>query len=250
MIIDTHCHLNSKDYDNVEKIISDIVKSDVEKVFVCGYNVETNKEAIELANKYPFVYASVGFHPSNIEEIKESDYLLLEEQLRLKKVIAVGEIGLDYHWQTDNKDKQKEVFKRQLSIAAMCHKPVIIHNRDAEDDMYNILKDTNTRGIMHCFNGTLETGMKYIELGFLLGIGGIITFEKNVLIREVIKKIPLEYMVLETDSPYLSPEPNRGKKNNPTYITYVASKVAELKNISYNTLCLETTGNVFRLFDL
>jgi TatD DNase family protein len=250
MFIDTHCHLDKVEYANLNELLNEIKNSNVEKIIVNGCDIKSNKEAIELARKYNFIYATVGFHPEHADEIKDCDWEILEEQLKDSNVVALGEIGLDYHWNKDNKEKQKEVFKRQLFLADKYNKPVIIHSRDAMDDMYDILKNSNNKGIMHCFSGTKEDALKYINLGYLLGIGGIITFKNADNIREVIKNISLEYIVLETDSPYLAPEPFRGQKNTPLLISYVADRLAEIKKITPKEVGLITSDNARRLFDL
>jgi TatD DNase family protein len=250
MLIDTHCHLEKKNYNNLDDEIKDIFASDVGKIIVSGYNIKTNDEAIELADKYDNIYASVGIHPSEVEEIKEEDYVVLEKQIQHKKVVALGEIGLDYYYKPANKEKEKNVFKRQLEIAIKYNKPVIIHNREAFDDIYAILKDIKVKGVFHCFNSNEETANKIIKLGLLLGIGGIITFKNGDKVREVIKNIPIESLVLETDSPYLTPEPNRGKQNSPKYLVYIAKELMNIKNISYAEVCNRTTENATRLFDL
>lgn len=248
MIIDTHCHLYKEDYDDLDEVLNELKEKSI-KVIVNGCSVKTNKEAIELANTYDFVYATVGFHPSEIEGINESDYEELEGQLNNNNVIGIGEIGLDYYWDEENKERQKEALERQLNIAKKYNKPVIIHNREATNDIYNILKNYNLKGIIHAFSGSIETARMFIGLGYKLGVGGVLTF-KNSSLKDVIKKIDMEYIVLETDSPYLTPEPYRGKRNKPTYVTLVADKLAQIKGLSYSEICKETTVNVVHLFDL
>jgi TatD DNase family protein len=250
MLIDTHCHLEKKDYENLDELITKIFNSNVNKIIVSGYNIETNEDAIKLAEKYNNIYVSVGIGPSEVDKVKQQDWELLKKQIKHSKVVAIGEIGLDYYWTKENQEKQKEVLKKQLYLANKYNKPVVIHNREATNDIYKILKESNIKGIMHCFNGNLDYAQKFIKLGFLLGINGIITFKKNTELRQVIKSIPMKYIVLETDSPYLSPEPFRGQKNIPSNLTYIASTVAKIKGKSYETVEKITTNNVFQLFDL
>jgi TatD DNase family protein len=219
------------------------------KVIINGCDLKTNEEAIEISNSYPFIYATVGFHPSEIDKIKEEDYLKLEEQLKNDKVIGIGEIGLDYYWNDSNKEEQKNMFKRQLDIAAKYNKPIIVHNREATKDVLDILTEYKLKGIIHAFSGSIETAREFIKLGYKLGIGGILTF-KNSKLYEVIKEIDLEYIVLETDSPYLTPEPFRGHRNKPTNVSLVAKKISEIKNVSYEDVCSITYNNTKVLFDL
>lgn len=248
MLFDTHCHLYRSDYDDLDSIIEEIKDKNM-KVIINGCDLKTNEEAIEISNSYPFIYATVGFHPSEIDKIKEEDYLKLEEQLKNDKVIGIGEIGLDYYWNDSNKEEQKNMFKRQLDIAAKYNKPIIVHNREATKDVLDILTEYKLKGIIHAFSGSIETAREFIKLGYKLGIGGILTF-KNSKLYEVIKEIDLEYIVLETDSPYLTPEPFRGHRNKPTNVSLVAKKISEIKNVSYEDVCSITYNNTKVLFDL
>lgn len=249
MLIDTHCHLEKKEYENVDEIIEEALTNGINKLIANGYDCDSSKEVLELINKYDNVYGAIGFAPSEASDFNEDKYNWLEEKIRVKKIVAIGEIGLDYHWYS-NKEEQKELFKRQLDIASKCNKPVIIHNREASDDIYEILSSYNLRGMIHCFSGNKEMADKFISLGFYLSIGGIITFKNSENLCKVIKDIPLEYIVLETDSPYLSPEPKRGLKNRPSNMIYIARKIAEIKRINQEEVAEMTTSNVNRLFDL
>ncbi len=248
-MIDIHCHLEKKVYKDLNNIIKEIFETEIEKIIVSGYNIATNAEAISLSEQYDNIYVSVGYHPSIADEVTEKDLELLEEQLSYKKVVAVGEIGLDYYWRSDNKTQQLSLFKKQIEIANRNQKPIIVHNRQATEDIYNVLKLSGAKGVLHCYNDSLKMARKFIQLGFLLGIGGIITFKNNNDIREVIKNIPIEYLVFETDSPYLTPEPYRGKQNNPQNIKYIAKKVVEIKGLSYNEVIMKSSTNAKRLFD-
>ncbi|MDD2202802.1 MAG: TatD family hydrolase [Bacilli bacterium] len=248
MLIDIHCHLDEHEYKDLDKLMEEILDSEVKMVIVSGSDIKSSNEAIELAHKYDFVYATVGFHPHNCMNLKEHDYQMFDKWLTDKKVIAIGEIGLDYYYDEEVKDKQIEVFKRQIEIAEAYQRPVIIHERNASEDIYDILKNCNVKGIIHCFNGSLESANKFIDLGFLLGIGGIITFKKNNL-KEVVKDIPLDYLVLETDSPYLTPVPFRGKQNTPLNLPLVASAMALIKEVTYSEIVSRTSNNVKHLFD-
>lgn len=204
----------------------------------------------KFVEKYKNLYACIGYHPEVSNKIVEKDYEILEEMVKNNpKIVAIGEIGLDYYWNKDNKDKQREVFCKQLEIAEKLKLPVVIHSRDSINETYEILKKYKVSGVIHCFSGSLEMAKKFISLGFLLGIGGVVTF-KNSKLFEVIEKLELTNIVLETDSPYLTPEPNRGKTNESSNIFYIAQKIAEIKNIPLENVAKITTENAIRTFDL
>lgn len=248
MLIDTHCHLDVSDYPNEEELLDKISKSDIKAIIVNGCDVASSIEAVRLAHQYSFIYAAVGFHPENCNFINENDYILFDGWLKDKKVIAIGEIGLDYHYDEDNKEKQLSVFKRQLDIALKYNKPVIIHSRDTGNDTYNILNNYHLKGIIHCFSDNLELANKYIALGYLLGIGGVITF-KNSNLKDIIRNVSLNNIVLETDAPYLSPEPYRGTQNSSLNLPIIADAIAKMKFISYEEVAAATTDNATQLFD-
>jgi TatD DNase family protein len=249
MLIDTHCHLERKEYKDLDTLLSGIFSTDVKIVIVSGYDVESSIQAVSLAHNYNNVYATVGFHPSDCKNLIESDYDYFNTWLKDEKVVGVGEIGLDYYYGEDNKDDQKQRFKRQIEIASKYKKPIIVHNRNASEDVYNILKNSNAKGIIHCFNDDINMANKLIDLGFFLSIGGILTF-KNSNLKNVIKDINIHNIVLETDSPYLSPEPFRGMQNSPINVQIVANEIARIKGIEYSEVASITTSNAFRLFDL
>ena len=249
MYVDSHCHIDSREYDNIEKVIERAIDNNVKILIVNGYDRRSNSEVLELVKKYDIVYGAIGWQPGEIDDISEEDYLFLENHINDKKIVAIGEIGLDYHYEGYDKDKQIEVFKRQIDIANMYNKPVIVHTRDAIQDTYDILKIKNARGVIHCYSGSLEMAKQFINIEFCLGIGGICTFKNANNIIKVIKSIPLEYIVLETDSPYLAPEPFRGHKNEPKNIPLIANKIAEIKGISVENVKSVTTTNIRRVFD-
>lgn len=250
MFIDTHCHLGKDYYSNIDKIIKKAIARGVNFIIASGYNKETNKEVLEISKKYNIVYATIGYGPNVAEEIGDIELKLLKEQATEEKVVGIGEIGLDYY-RNKNVIKQKEIFIKQIKIANDLNKPIVVHTRDADVDTYNILNKlrVNKNGVIHCFNSDYLTGKKFIKLGFYLGIGGIITF-KNSTLSAVIKKIPIEYIVLETDSPYLAPEPHRGEKNEPSLIEIVAKKIADIKKIEVEDIGVITTSNARGMFDL
>ena len=249
MYIDTHCHLSLEDYEDIDLVVKENRESGIDKIIISGYSRDTIKEALDLIDKYPDVYATIGYHPSEADITNESDLIVLEEQLQREKVVGIGEIGLDYHYGNENKSKQIELFRKQMEIAEKYKLPVVIHSRDATEDTINILKEYNVIGDMHCFSGSLETAKIYINMGYKLGIGGVVTF-KNSNLYKVVESVGLENIMLETDSPYLTPEPFRGKQNSSKYIPYIAKRIAEIRNISVEEVAKITTENACSLFDL
>lgn len=245
-MIDTHCHLSYMDYDNLDSIIDEMKKMNVIGI-TNGVDEISSIEAIELSNKYDNIYAAIGFHPSEVEKIPDNYIEYIEENI--SKVVAIGEIGLDCHYGKENIVLQKNVFENQLKLAEKYNIPVIVHTRDAIMDTYNIIKKYNVRGVIHAFSGSYEMACKFVELGFKLGIGGVITF-KNCNLKDVISKIDIKNIVLETDSPYLSPEPVRGKKNTPLNLKYIASFIANLKDLSLEDVLRITSDTSSALFDL
>ena len=248
MYIDTHCHLSMEDYLDIDKVIEENKNALVEKIVVSGCSRESIDEVMDLKDKYDMVYVTIGYHPEYADTITESDLDYLKSLLGEKKVVGIGEIGLDYHYTKENKDKQIWLFEEQLKIAEAFNLPVVIHSRDATMDTINTLKKYKVKGIIHCFSGSLETANIYISMGFLLGIGGVVTF-KNSKLKDVVKEVPLESIVLETDSPYLTPVPFRGKINSSKYLEYIANFIADIKNISVDELAEITSRNASSLFD-
>ncbi len=249
MFIDVHCHLDSNYYDDIDKVINNAKKNNVNKLIYNGCNKKSNKEVIRLINKYDSVYGAVGYHPTELDDVNEKDYELLESLLSNKKIVAIGEIGLDYHYPDTNKEKQKYAFRRQLELAEKHNIPVIVHSRDAIQDTFDIMSEYNIKGVIHCFSGSVEMAKEFIKKGFLISVGGIITFKNVKNIIEVIKNIDLSYVLLETDSPYLTPEPFRKEQNEPMYIPIIASKIADILNVSIEEVSSKTTDNAKRLFD-
>lgn len=248
-MIDTHCHIYKEYYDNIDELIEEIKDSSVKKIIVNGCDMKSNLEVLELISKYDIVYGAIGFHPTELAEFSYADLKWLEEHINDDKIVAIGEIGLDYHYDDTDKELQKEVFKRQLEIASKYNKPVIVHSRDAIKDTYDMLKEFNLKGSIHSYSGSIEMAREFIKLGYHIGIGGICTFKNAKNIVEVIKEIPLSYILLETDAPYLTPEPYRGKKNTPAYIPIIAGKVAEIRGESLSKVCQITEENANSLFD-
>ena len=249
MFIDTHCHITSNDYDNIDSLIDKIKASGVKKIIVNGCDMNSNVEVLELINKYDIVYGAIGFHPTELESFSKNDLRWLEEHINDDKIVAVGEIGLDYHYENTDKEKEIYVFKKQLEMAEKYNKPVIIHSRDAIQDTYDILQDYKLKGTLHCYSGSLEMADRFIKLGYMLGIGGVVTYKNAKNIVNVIENIDLEYILLETDSPYLTPEPYRKNKNDSSYIPLIASKIAEIKKENLEVIGKTTSDNADRLFD-
>jgi TatD DNase family protein len=249
MFIDTHAHIHRKEYDNIDAVIKSAKEKGIIKIINCADNLNTSKEVIKLSNIYEgFLFSAIGIHPNYANEYKESDIEKLEKLLKENKIVAIGEIGLDYYHDSYNKNRQIELLKSQLELAVKYNLPIIIHSREATQDTINTLKEYNLKGIIHCFTGSLEVANIYIKMGYLLGIGGVITF-KNSKLYEVVDKISLKNIVFETDCPYLTPEPYRKYKNEPKYLIEIAKYVSDLKNISTDKLCEITNENICKIFD-
>ncbi len=252
MLVDTHVHLNSDKYvNNLPEVIQRALDNSVETMIVVGFDQETNKLAIELAEKYPFIYATVGFHPTDAKLIKPSDYELLVKQLKHEKVVGVGECGLDFYWDKEFIDEQVEVFKRQIELSLKYNKPLVIHMRDATEATYNVLSEyKNLRGTMHCYSGSPEMAKKFLDLGLYISLGGPVTFKNGHKPKKVAEMVPLDRLLVETDAPYLSPHPYRGKTNEPCRVKLVAEEIARIRNVSYAVIADETTKNAYRLFNI
>lgn len=247
MVIDTHCHVLTDEYDNIEEIVEEMKDH---LMIVSGYDDATNKEVVELVKKYSNVYGTIGIHPSEVDTVSEESFQFIESHINDLKIVGIGEIGLDYHFDKSKINQQKEIFEYQLWLAEKYHKPVVIHSRDAIEDTYNILKKHNIKSVIHCFSSSYEMAKKFISLGSKLGIGGVVTFKNSSKLKEVVQHLDLEHFVLETDSPYLSPEPYRGQKNKPIHTLLVAKKIAEIKEIPVDEVINTTTKTAIRQFDL
>lgn len=248
MLVDTHCHTFSEYYNDIEEVIERAKDVGVGFIIVNGVDRKSNEEVLKLVKKYDILYGALGLQPEEVERIRDDDLDFIERHINDEKIVAVGEIGLDYHYDID-KELQKEIFKRQLDIANKYNKPVIIHSRDCIQETYNILKEYKLKGIMHCYSGSVEMARLFNEIGYMIGIGGISTFKNANKIIEVIKDIPLEYIVVETDSPYLSPEPYRGKRNEPKNVSVIYKKISDIKGLLEKEVRNVVASNVFGLFD-
>ena len=247
-MIDTHCHLSKKDYDDIDLVIRENKEASVSKIIVSGCSKADIDEVLELKNKYNFLYVTLGFHPEFADIVTSKELEYLEFKIKESKVVGIGEIGLDYHYSKDNKNRQLWLFEEQLKMALKYNLPVVIHSRDATLDTIETLKKYKVRGIIHCFSGSLEIANIYISMGFYLGIGGVVTF-KNSKLKEVVKVLSLDNIVLETDSPYLSPEPFRGKQNSSKNLLIIAKYIADLKDVSLDEVVKITNKNANSLFD-
>lgn len=249
MIIDTHAHLNIDEFSTeLADILARAEASDVKRIIVIGMNQKANQKGIELA-KNPALYATVGIHPADVNE--GLDMALLRQQLKQPKVVAIGEIGLDLYWVKDNLPLQIEIFKKQLDLAIELNLPVVIHMRDSAQEIYDVVKQyPGLQGVMHCFSADLDWAMKFIDLGLYIGIGGPVTFKNNVIAKAVAQHIPLERLLVETDSPYLPPVPFRGKRNEPAYTRLVVEEIARLRGVTIEELSKITSENAIRLFGL
>lgn len=249
MFIDTHAHLFKEYYSDLDDVILECLNNVVNKIIVSGCDMASNKEVLELVSKYDCIYGTLGFHPTELDDFKDEYFDWLEDNINNRKIVSVGEIGLDYHYEDTNRELQKMVFKRQLDIASRNGKPIVVHSRDAIGDTYNILKDYKLRGSIHAFSGSVEMAQEFIKLGYMIGVGGVVTFKNAKNIKEVVKSVPLAYILLETDSPYLTPEPYRGEVNSSKNIPLIANKIAELKEVSNIDVSRVTSDNAERIFD-
>ena len=248
-MIDTHFHLGSEDFDNPRDVLERARKNGVSPFIISGCTRKGIEDALLLIHEFDDVYASLGYHPEEADRVNHEDLLFLEKALEDKKVVAIGEIGLDYHYGKENKEKQIALFRAQLDIAVAKNMPVVIHTRDAIQDTYDILSSYPVKGVIHCFSESLEMAKRFFSLGYYIGIGGVLTF-KNSKLYQVIEQVPLNCILLETDSPYLSPEPYRGMVNGPWNIPIIAKKIAEVQGIDVSIVENETTKNARELFDL
>lgn len=254
MIIDTHAHYDDESFDSDrDSLLMGMKEHGVERIVTVGANIATSRAALELAEKYSFLYAAVGVHPSDVTELDEEKIDWLKAVAKQEKVVAIGEIGLDYHYDEPEPELQKEWFIRQLALAREVTLPVIIHSREAAEDTLSLMKEYHAEeigGVVHCFSYSPEMAEEYVKMGFYIGIGGVCTFKNAKKVKEVVKKVPLERIVLETDCPYLAPEPNRGKRNNSMNLIYVAREIAALRGIPEEEVIQKTRENALSLYHM
>lgn len=254
MLFDTHAHLNATQFnEDVEQVIERARAEGVSHIVVVGFDRPTIERAMELAEQYSFIYAAVGWHPVDAIHMTDDDLMMIEQLAAHPKVVALGEMGLDYYWDQSPKEVQKEVFRKQIRLAKKVKLPIIIHNRDATADIVHILREEQAAevgGVMHCFTGSVEVAHQCIDMNFYISLGGPVTFKNAKKPKEVAKEIPLDRLLIETDCPYLTPHPFRGKRNEPSYVKYVAEAIAELKGVSFDEVAQKTSDNAKRLFGI
>lgn len=252
MIFESHAHYDDEAFnEDRETLLASMQENGIGTIINVGASIASTQSAIALTQQYPFLYGAAGVHPSETAELDEDKLCWLEQQCRREKIVAVGEIGLDYHWPEPDRALQKYWFEKQLELAARVNLPLIIHSREAAKDTLDIMKAHHTqdsRGVIHCFSYTKEIAQEYISMGYYIGIGGVITFSNAKKLKEAAAAIPIEKILLETDCPYLAPVPNRGKRNSSLNLPYVAQEIAQIKGISREEVVSITSENAQRLF--
>ena len=253
MIFDTHAHYDDKQFaEDRDQILSSMQEQGVGTIVDASATVDSWEHVLELTRRYPFVYGMIGVHPDEVGDLNEENFARMEQLLHEEKVVAVGEIGLDYYWDKEQHEIQKEWFIRQLQLARKLNMPVNIHSREAAQDTMEIMKEyaTDMKAIIHCYSYSKEMAEEYVKMGYLLGIGGVVTFKNAKKLKEVVKAVPLSHIVLETDCPYLAPEPNRGKRNASSNLIYVAQTIAELKGTTTEEVIAVTEENARKFYGL
>ena len=250
-IFDSHAHYTDKAFnDDRENMLGSLRESGICGVINCGADIESSVFSVELANKYDYIYAACGIHPEEADKIPENYIEIIRNLATNEKCVAIGEIGLDYYWRQDTKEKQKELFENQILLSKELDLPIIVHDREAHGDTLEILKKHKPKGVLHCFSGSPETAEEILKLGMYIGLGGALTFKNARKAVEVAQMLPLDRLLLETDCPYMAPVPFRGKRNYSGYIPYIAEKIAEIKGIDPQTVLDITSENAKKLFDL
>ncbi|WP_455714627.1 TatD family hydrolase [Anaerosporobacter sp.] len=254
MIIDTHAHYDDEQFDiDREEILNSMKDNGIELIVNIGADMQTSEQTLELTNQYPFVYGAVGVHPNSTMELDDTKMERLKELARMPKIVAIGEIGLDYYWDEPDPDTQRKWFDRQMELAREVKLPIVIHSRDAAKDTVDMMKAAHAgdiSGVIHCFSYPVEMAREFLNMGFYLGIGGVVTFKNAKKLKEVVEYAPIESIVLETDCPYLAPEPNRGKRNSSLYLPSVVEEVARIKGMDTDQIIEITRQNAMRLYRL
>lgn len=254
LIFDTHSHYDDQAFEgDREELLLSLQEKGIGTVVNVGASMETSRQALQLAEKYDFVYATLGVHPSEVAELTEADMDWIRQYASHKKVVAMGEFGLDYHWEEPAPEVQRKWFFRQIELAKEVHLPIIIHSRDAAAETMEILtreKAYECGGVIHCYSYSPEQAKEYVDMGFYIGIGGVVTFKNAKKCVRTVEEIPLENIVLETDCPYMAPEPNRGKRNDSSQLIYVAEKIAALKGTTTEEVIRITTENARKMYGL
>ena len=253
MIFDTHAHYDDEQFDaDREELLDSMAEQGVGTIVNVSASYPSCEQVTEMVQKYPFMYAAVGVHPDHVGDLNEETFARMKKLFANDKVIAVGEIGLDYYWDNESHDLQKAWFLRQLELARELDLPVLIHSREAAADTMDIMKEhaEGMSGVIHCYSYSKEMAREYVKMGFYIGVGGVVTFKNARKLKETVVEIPLTSIVLETDCPYLAPEPNRGKRNNSAYIRYVAEEIAKIKGITYEEVVAQTEENARKMYRL
>ncbi|WP_442597346.1 TatD family hydrolase [Neobacillus sp. D3-1R] len=254
MLFDTHAHLNAEQYnEDLNEVMERAQEAGVSNIVVVGFDRPTITKAMELAEAHDFIYACVGWHPVDAIDMTDEDLDWIEELAKHPKVVAIGEMGLDYHWDKSPHDIQKEVFRKQIRLAKKVKLPIVIHNREATSDIVDILREENAAevgGIMHCFSGSVEVAKQCLEMNFYISLGGPVTFKNAKKPKEVALEIPLNKLLIETDCPYLTPHPYRGQRNEPSYVKLVAEQIAEIKGMTLEEIAQATSDNAKRIFGI
>lgn len=254
MLIDTHVHLNAEQYEeDVVEVIESARRAGVNRMVVVGFDTPTIERAIELAETYSFIYAVIGWHPVDAIDCTQKELDWIESLASHPKVVGIGEMGLDYYWDKSPREVQQQLFRKQIQLAKRVNLPIVIHNREATADVVRILKEEEAAtvgGIMHCFTGSVEVARECIAMNFLISLGGPVTFKNAKQPKKVAEEIELEHLLVETDAPYLTPHPYRGKRNEPKHVVLVAEEIATLKGISYEEVAKQTTRNAEKIFAL
>ena len=253
MIFETHAHYDDEQFDEDRReLLESMAAGGVGTIVNVSATYESCQKVVDMVQEYPFMYAAVGVHPDNVGSLNEETFASMKELFRKDKVVAVGEIGLDYYWDNESHETQKEWFVRQLDLARELDLPVLIHSRDAAADTKQIMKEhaQGLQGVIHCYSYSMEMAKEYVKMGFYIGVGGVVTFKNGRRLKETVEAIPLESILLETDCPYLAPEPFRGKRNNSMYIKYVAEEIARLKGTTYEEVVAQTEENARKMYRL
>ena len=253
MIFETHAHYDDEQFDmDREALLLSMPEKWIGTIVNVSATYASCQRVVDLVQKYPFMYAAVGIHPDEVGSLNEERFQQMKELCKQEKVVAVGEIGLDYYWDNESHDLQKEWFVRQLDLARELNLPVLIHSREAAADTMEIMKQygQGLKGVIHCFSYSKEMAAEYVKMGFYIGVGGVVTFKNARKLKETVQEIPLTSIVLETDCPYLAPVPYRGKRNNSAYIKYIAEEIAGIKGVSYEEVVEQTEKNARDLYNL
>ncbi|WP_326910603.1 TatD family hydrolase [Sedimentibacter sp. MB31-C6] len=252
--VDSHAHLDDDRFnDDRDELINSLKNNGIDLVLNPGADLKSSKNAVNIANKYKNIYAAIGCHPHDSKYMTYETIEIFKEYTKNEKVVGIGEIGLDYYYDNSDREVQKKWFREQIKLAKDVDLPYIVHDRDAHEDVYRIINEEHydgTRGIIHCFSSSVEMAKEFIKLGFMISLGGPVTFKKAKTPKLVAKEIPLEYLLIETDSPYLTPVPYRGKRNEPSYVKYVAEEIAIIKNLPVEVVAEQTKENFKKLFKL